>query len=151
MRELARQRTQQRQKEEEERARDQRAKALAKLEELNRRSQLAGESSVKNLEAAHNASTPDMPEVPLSHSPASREKKTTVTAEDSIEVTEESGKTLLPSPEDANNEGSTQHDNPPRHQVALPQNRNAWVISRSKISYLRKKWRGALSLKLPQR
>ncbi|CAF2027845.1 unnamed protein product [Brassica napus] len=115
MRELARQRTQQRQKEEEERARDQRAKALAKLEELNRRSQLAGESSVKNLEAAHNASTPDMPEVPLSHSPASREKKTTVTAEDSIEVTEESGKTLLPSPEDANNEGSTQHDNPPRH------------------------------------
>ncbi|CAF2027852.1 hypothetical protein Bca4012_080293 [Brassica carinata] len=138
MRELARQRTQQRQKEEEERARDQRAKALAKLEELNRRSQLAGESSVKNLEAAHNASTPDMPEVPLSHSPASREKKTTVTAEDSIEVTEDSGKTLLPSPEDANNEGSTQHDNPPRHQVALPQNRNAWVISRSKISYLRK-------------
>ncbi|CAN6914495.1 unnamed protein product [Brassica oleracea] len=115
MRELARQRTQQRQKEEEERARDQRAKALAKLEELNRRSQLAGEGSVKNLEVAHNASTPDMPEVPLSYSPASREKKTTVTAEDSIEVTEDSGKTLLPSPEDANNEGSTQHDNPPRH------------------------------------
>ena len=82
---------------------------------MNRRSQLAGDGSVKNLEAAHNASTPDMPEVPLSHSPASREKKTTVTAEDSIEVTVDSGKTLLPSPEDANNEGSTQHDNPPRH------------------------------------
>ncbi|XP_044476385.1 protein MODIFIER OF SNC1 1-like [Mangifera indica] len=39
MRELAKQRVKQRQKEEEERARDQKAKALAKLEELNRRTQ----------------------------------------------------------------------------------------------------------------
>ncbi|KAE8719763.1 oleosin 18 kDa-like [Hibiscus syriacus] len=41
MRELAKQRTKQRQKEEEEWARDQKAKALAKLEELNRRTQTA--------------------------------------------------------------------------------------------------------------
>ncbi|XP_018483490.1 protein MODIFIER OF SNC1 1 isoform X2 [Raphanus sativus] len=133
MRELARQRAQQRQKEEEERARDQRAKALAKLEELNRRPQLAEEGSVQNLEDAHNASTPDMPEVPRSHSPArmasksddvhtriSREKKTTVTAAESIEATEDSGKTLLqdamPSAKYTNNEGSTQHDNFPRHR-----------------------------------
>ncbi|XP_024004465.1 protein MODIFIER OF SNC1 1 isoform X2 [Eutrema salsugineum] len=70
MRELARQRAQQRQKEEEERARDQRAKALAKLEELNRRSQVAGEGSVKNSEAASNASIPEIPEDPRSLSPA---------------------------------------------------------------------------------
>ncbi|KAL5816232.1 hypothetical protein ACOSQ3_024610 [Xanthoceras sorbifolium] len=41
MRELAMQRVKQRQKEEEERAKDQKAKALAKLEELNRRTQAA--------------------------------------------------------------------------------------------------------------
>ncbi|CAH8392690.1 unnamed protein product [Eruca vesicaria subsp. sativa] len=109
MRELARERAQQRQKEEEERARDQRAKALAKLEELNRRSQLAEEGSVKNLEAAHSASTP-----------TSREKKTTLTAADSIEATEDPGKTLLqdamPSTDYANNEGPTQHDNLQRHR-----------------------------------
>ncbi|KAG2263259.1 hypothetical protein Bca52824_070338 [Brassica carinata] len=131
MRELAKQRAQQRQKEEEERARDQRAKALAKLEELNRRSQLAEEGSVQNLEAAHNASTPDMPEVPRSsarmasksddvHTRTSREKKTTVTAAESIEATEDLGKTLLqdamPSTEYANNEGPTQHDNLQRHR-----------------------------------
>ncbi|KAJ0263349.1 hypothetical protein HA466_0037270 [Hirschfeldia incana] len=133
MRELARQRAQPRQKEEEERERDQRAKALAKLEELNRRSQLAEEGSVQKLEDAHNASTPDMPEVPRSHSPArmasksddvhtriSRERKTTVTAAESKEASEDSGKTLLqdamPSAKYTNNEGSTQHDNISRHR-----------------------------------
>ncbi|EYU17700.1 hypothetical protein MIMGU_mgv1a001718mg [Erythranthe guttata] len=49
MRELAKQRALQLQKEEEERIREQKAKALAKLEELNRRS-LAGEAANKNSE-----------------------------------------------------------------------------------------------------
>ncbi|XP_010534158.1 PREDICTED: protein MODIFIER OF SNC1 1-like [Tarenaya hassleriana] len=51
MRELAMQRALQRQKEEEERARDQRAKAHSKLEELNRRTQVE-EDSAKSVEAA---------------------------------------------------------------------------------------------------
>ncbi|CAH2078051.1 unnamed protein product [Thlaspi arvense] len=131
MRELARQRAQQRQKEEEERARDQRAKALAKLEELNRRSQVAGEGSVKNLEGASNASIPDIPEDTRSLSPAllasnsddvrvrsSVEKKITVAAAKSIESTGESGKTSMQdamnSNEYANNVGPTQQDNLPR-------------------------------------
>ncbi|KAE8678354.1 oleosin 18 kDa-like [Hibiscus syriacus] len=54
MRELAKQRAKQRQNEEEERARDQKAKALAKLEELNRRTQTA-EGLTQKLE-----SVPDM-------------------------------------------------------------------------------------------
>ncbi|KAL1201241.1 Protein MODIFIER OF SNC1 1 [Cardamine amara subsp. amara] len=127
MRELARQRAQQRQKEEEERARDQRAKALAKLEELNRRSQVSEEGSVKNLEAASNASLPDMPEDPGSLSPArlpsnsdnvfvrsSREMKTTVAAGKSVEPTRESGtpmQDVMTSTEHANNFGPTQQDN----------------------------------------
>ncbi|CAI0398524.1 unnamed protein product [Linum tenue] len=49
MRELARQRLKQREKEEEERTREQKAKALAKLEELNRRMP-AGEGSSRKLE-----------------------------------------------------------------------------------------------------
>lgn len=131
MRELARQRAQQRQKEEEERARDQRAKALAKLEELNRRSQVAEEGSVKNLEPASNASIPDMPEDPGSLSPAlmpsnsddvhvhsSLEMKTTVAAATSEEPTGEPGRTsmqdAMTSIEHANNVGPTQQDNLPR-------------------------------------
>uniref|UniRef100_A0A2P2M0W6 BAT2 N-terminal domain-containing protein n=1 Tax=Rhizophora mucronata TaxID=61149 RepID=A0A2P2M0W6_RHIMU len=51
MKELAEQRRRQREKEEEERTRDQKAKSLAKLEELNRRTQ-AGEGSTVKLEAA---------------------------------------------------------------------------------------------------
>lgn len=50
MRELAKQRLEQREKEEEERTRDQKAKALAKLEELNRRTQ-GGEGFTQKLEA----------------------------------------------------------------------------------------------------
>ncbi|KAJ0047739.1 hypothetical protein Pint_15492 [Pistacia integerrima] len=48
MRELAKQRVKQRQKEEEERARDQKARALAKLEDLNRRSQAVEVSTQKS-------------------------------------------------------------------------------------------------------
>lgn len=48
MRELAKQRVKQRQKEEEERARDQRAKALAKLEELNRRAEAVEDTTKKS-------------------------------------------------------------------------------------------------------
>uniref|UniRef100_A0A1J3GVV1 Protein MODIFIER OF SNC1 1 n=1 Tax=Noccaea caerulescens TaxID=107243 RepID=A0A1J3GVV1_NOCCA len=131
MRELARQRAQQRQKEEEERAREQRAKALAKLEELNRRSQVAEKGSVKNLEAASNASIPDMPEDSRSPSPAlmasksddlhdrsSLEKKTTVAAAKSVEPTRESGKIsmqdAITSTEYANNVDPSQQDNLPR-------------------------------------
>ncbi|XVF12185.1 hypothetical protein REPUB_Repub08aG0092400 [Reevesia pubescens] len=50
MRELAKQRVKQRQKEEEERVRDQKAKAIAKLEELNRRAQ-AAEGLTQKLES----------------------------------------------------------------------------------------------------
>lgn len=131
MRELARQRAQQRQKEEEERARDQRAKALAKLEELNRRSQVSEKGSVMNLENASDASLTDMPEDHGSHSPAllpsnsdnvhvrsSPEMKTTVAAANSVEPTGGSGKNTMQetmtSAEYANNVGLIQQDNHPR-------------------------------------
>nr|XP_043614405.1 protein MODIFIER OF SNC1 1 isoform X2 [Erigeron canadensis] len=50
MRELAKQRTIQLQQEEEERIKEQKAKALAKLEELNRRTLAAGDGSIQNAE-----------------------------------------------------------------------------------------------------
>ncbi|KAF8117770.1 hypothetical protein N665_0008s0115 [Sinapis alba] len=113
MRELVRQRAQKRQKEEEERARDQRAKALAKLEELNRRSQAAEEGSAKNLEAASDASIPDIPAVPRSLSPSRIAAKST-------ESTEESGKpsmqNAMTSTEDAGYVDPNQQDNLPRHR-----------------------------------
>jgi hypothetical protein len=118
MRELARQRAQQRQKEEEERARDQRAKALAKLEELNRRSQIYEEGSVKNMEAASNASPADMPTDPGSHSS---------NATNSVEPTGGSGKNTTQntrtSTEYANNVGPSQQDNLPRDGGASKQKR----------------------------
>ncbi|CAD5328950.1 unnamed protein product [Arabidopsis thaliana] len=118
MRELARQRAQQRQKEEEERARDQRAKALAKLEELNRRSQVYEEGSVKNMEAASNASPADMPTDPGSHSS---------NATNSVEPTGGSGKNTTQntrtSTEYANNVGPSQQDNLPRDGGASKQKR----------------------------
>ncbi|XP_019088279.1 PREDICTED: protein MODIFIER OF SNC1 1 isoform X5 [Camelina sativa] len=122
MRELARQRAQQRQKEEEERARDQRAKALAKLEELNRRSQVSEEGSVKNMEAASNASLSDMPKDPGSHSPD------TVTAANSVEPTLGSGKNTRASTEYANNVGPTQQDN-------LPRDRDGTALKQKRLGY----------------
>lgn len=70
MRDLARQHAQQRLKEEEERAREQQAKALAKLEELDRRSQVVEQGLIKKLEVASDASVPEMPHDPRSLSPA---------------------------------------------------------------------------------
>ncbi|CAN8274030.1 unnamed protein product [Cochlearia groenlandica] len=130
MRELAMQRAQQRQKEEEERARDQRVKALAKLKELDRRSQVAQDGSVKN-ESASNASNPNMPEDHQSHSPAlmdsnsdnvhdhsSLKMENTVVAAKSLEPTGESEKTsmrdAMTSTKYASIVGPTQQDNVPR-------------------------------------
>ncbi|KAJ0239714.1 Protein MODIFIER OF SNC1 1 [Hirschfeldia incana] len=115
MRELARQRAQQRQKEEEERARDQRAKALAKLEELNRRSQVAEEGSAKNLEAASDSSIPDIPEVPRSLSPARMAAKSTESIEESGKPSMQNART---STEDSDYMDPNQQDNLPRHRDA---------------------------------
>ncbi|XP_010533460.1 PREDICTED: protein MODIFIER OF SNC1 1 [Tarenaya hassleriana] len=129
MRELAKQRALQRQKEEEERARDQRAKALAKLEELNRRTQVIEEDSAKSVEAA--SGTPEAPRS-LSNEllPSSsnfemdhvgqppRESNTTVRAEIYEEAPGQTRKSVvqevMTSTEFVINADTTQQDNLPR-------------------------------------
>ncbi|KAF3534081.1 hypothetical protein DY000_02038209 [Brassica cretica] len=128
MRELARQRAQERQKEEEERARDQRAKALAKLEELNRRSQAAEGGSAKNLEAESNASIANIPEVPRSLSPARMVAKST-------ESTEESGK---PSMQNAMTSTEDAHYVDPNHQDNLPRHRDGAASKQKRLGYKQK-------------
>ncbi|EOA15897.1 hypothetical protein CARUB_v10003988mg [Capsella rubella] len=148
MRELARQRAQQRQKEEEERARDQRAKALAKLEELNRRSQVSEEGSVKNMEAASNASLSDMQEDPGSHSPArfpsnsgdvhfrsSIEVKNTVAAANSLEPTGGPGENTM-----HDTRASTEYTSNvgPSQQNTLPRGRDDTALKQKRLGYKQK-------------